>query len=45
MAAYPHAVGAKIREVTVAARMPVPPAAVTSVVHNAVDGSRSRLFP
>jgi hypothetical protein len=42
---YPVADAAKIREITVAARVPLPSSAITSVVRHDLDGSRSRLFP
>jgi hypothetical protein len=45
LADYPAADAAKIREITVAARVPVVLSAITSVVRHDVDGSRSRVFP
>jgi hypothetical protein len=36
---------AKLREVTIVARMPVVSSAITSVVRHDVDGHRSRVFP
>jgi Family of unknown function (DUF7002) len=45
LADYPAADTAKIREITVAARVPFASSAVTSVVRHEVDGRRSRVFP
>jgi hypothetical protein len=45
LADYPVADVARTREITVTARVPVPSAAITSVVRHDVNGRRSRLFP
>jgi hypothetical protein len=45
LADYPVADAAKIREITVAARVPIASSAITSVARYEVDGHRSRVFP